>query len=201
MRYSLMCKSFTGSEVLDCEKVSVNLENHQYVFVQFPCNASITTQTLPHGKRLDITLSFNEDTTLPMNFSLSMEAEQWEQRHYVLMPGAVYNGNRFVSVPLQYPPYYQPTSNCSYTDAEVITSIPHLDLEKMQSQISLLSGDMTSPLCGFYDFNRQSGSVLLGEHQCGSYYTGFTVDGNQIDGKASFVLHGVCQRTEQTLRA
>ncbi|MCJ8010313.1 hypothetical protein MUG84_00975 [Paenibacillus sp. KQZ6P-2] len=188
MRYSLMCKSFTGSEVLDFEKISVNLENNQYTFSQFPCRASMTTQTLKHGKRLDITLSFHEDTTYPMNFSFSMEAEQWEKSNYVLMPGAVYNGNRFVSVPLEYPPYYQPAENCSFSDAEVITSIPHLDIEKMQSQISLLSGDMTSPLCGFYDSNGQSGSVLLGEHQCGSYYSGFTINENQTDREASFVL-------------
>ncbi|BFH62495.1 hypothetical protein [Paenibacillus azoreducens] len=188
MRYSLMCKSFTGSEVLDCEKVSVNLENNQYTFSKVPCSASIVTQLLPHGQRVDITLSFHKDTTDPVNFSFSMETEQWKKDNYVLMPGAVYNGNRFVSMPLQYPPYYQPAENCSYADAEVITSIPHLDFEKMQSQISLLSGDMASPLCGFYDFNRQSGSVLLGEHQCSSYYTGFTVHENQTDREASFVL-------------
>ncbi|GIO29616.1 MULTISPECIES: hypothetical protein [Paenibacillus] len=198
MRYSLMCKSFAGSEVLDYEKVPVNPENNQYTFSQYPCSASITTQLLPHGQRLDITLSFHEDTTYPMNFSFSMETEQWKKDNYVLMPGAVYNGNRFTSVPLQYPPYYQPAENCSYADAEVITSIPHLDFEKTQSQISLLSGDMASPLCGFYDFNGQSGSVLLGEHQCGSYYTGFTVDENQTDREAFFVLSapGVREATQ-----
>lgn len=198
MRYSLICKSFTGSEVQDSEIIDVNLENNPYSFSQFPCNASITTETLSYGQRLDITLSFHEDTTFPMNFSFSMEAEQWEKGNYVLMPGAVYNGNRFLSVPLQYPPYYQPAEHCSYTDAEVITSIPHLDVEKMQSQISLLSGDMTSPLCGFYDFNGQSGSVLMGEHQCGSYYTGFTVNENQTDRQASFVLSvpGVRESTQ-----
>ncbi|MWV47087.1 hypothetical protein GRF59_26170 [Paenibacillus sp. HJL G12] len=166
----------------------MNLENNQYIFSQFPCHAWITTQQLPHGLRLDITLTFNEDTTYPMNFSFSMEAEQWDKSHYVLMPGAVYNGNRFVSLPLTYPPYYQPAEICTFSDAEVITSIPHLDMEKKKSQISLLAGDMASPLCGFYDFNGQSGSVLLGEHRCGDYYTGFTVDENQNDGKASFVL-------------
>ncbi|WP_314584902.1 hypothetical protein [Paenibacillus terrigena] len=198
MRYSLMCKSFTGSEVQDSEIVDVNLENNEVAFSQFPCSAMVTTQRLPHGQRLDITLSFHEDTTDPMNFSFSMNTEQWEKSNYVLMPGAVYNGNRFVSLPLPYPPYYEPPHNSRFTDAEVITSIPHLDMENGTSQISLLSGDMASPLCGFYDFNGQSGSVLLGEHQCGSYYTGFTVDENQIDGKASFVLSvpGVRETTQ-----
>ncbi|WP_052759493.1 hypothetical protein [Paenibacillus sp. DMB20] len=158
----------------------------------------MTTQTLPYGQRLDIALSFHEDTTDPMNFSFSMETEQWEKGNYVLMPGAVYNGNRFVSLPLPYPPYYEPPQNSRCTDAEVITSIPHLDVEKAHSQISLLSGDMASPLCGFYDFNSQSGSVLLGEHQCGSYYTGFTVDENQTDCQAAFVLSvpGVRETTQ-----
>jgi hypothetical protein len=198
MRYSLMCKSFTDSEMQDFEVVDVNLENTEVAFSQFPCSASMTTQRLPHGQRLDITLSFHEDTTDPMNFSLSMVTEQWEKSNYVLMPGAVYNGNRFVSLPLPYPPYYEPPHNNRFTDAEVITSIPHLDMENRKSQISLLSGDMASPLCGFYDFNCQSGSVLLGEHQCHSYYTGFTVDENQIDGKASFVLSvpGVRETTQ-----
>lgn len=188
MRYSLMCKTFNGSEVLDCEKVSVNLENSQHTFSRYPCSASITTHTLPHGQRLDITLSFHEDTTVPMNFSLSMEAGQWEKGNYVLMPGAVYNGNRFTSLPLPYPPYYEPPYNSHFADAEVITSIPHLDIEKMQSQISLLSGDMTSPLCGFYDFNDQSGSILLGKHLSDNFYTGFTVNENQIDYQATFTL-------------
>lgn len=188
MRYSLMCKSFSGSEVIDCEKVSVNLETSQYTFSHYPCNASMTTQTLPHGQRVEITLSFHEDVTYPMNFSFSMEAEQWEKSNYVLMPGAVYNGNRFRSLPLPYPPYYAPPQNSPFTDGEVITSIPHLDMEKTQSRISLLSGDMASPLCGFYDFNNHSGSGLLSEHQCGGYYTGFTVDENQVDRQASFVL-------------
>lgn len=188
MRYSLMCKSFTGSEVLDYEKVLVNLDNSHYAFSQFPCSASITVQTLSHGQQLDITLIFREDTSIPMNFSLSMETDQWDKSNYVLMPGAVYNGNRFVSLPLPYAPYYEPPQNSHFADAEVITSIPHLDIEKMQSQISLLSGDMTSPLCGFYDFNSQAGSTLLGKHQCGGFYTGFTVNENQIDHQATFTL-------------
>lgn len=198
MRYSLMCKSFNGSEVLDCEIVSVNLENSYYTFSRYPCSVSITTHTLPQGHRLEITLSFHEERKVPMNFSLSMEAGQWEKGNYVLMPGAVYNGNRFTSLPLPYPPYYAPPQNSPLTDAEVITSIPHLDIEKTKSRISLLSGDMASPLCGFYDLNDQSGSVLLSEHQCGGYYTGFTVDENQVDRQASFVLSvpGVRENTQ-----
>lgn len=198
MRYSLMCKSFTDSEVLNYEKINMNLENNQVNFSNYPYHALVETQPLPHGQRLSITLSFQEDTSYPMNFTFAMEAEHWLKDNYVLMPGAVYNGNRFKSVPLPYPPYYEPSRNSRFTDTEVITSIPHLDVEKRQSSISLLSGDMTSPLCGFYDFNSQSGSILLGEHQSGSYYTGFTVNENQTEGHASFEISvpGVRENTQ-----
>ena len=88
----------------------------------------------------------------------------WNKDNYVMMPAAVYAGNRFKKLYQNYPPFVPQGERTA--DSEILISdIPALNPEEGVSEIILRSGDMATPAVCIYDPAKQFAYVLLGVHK------------------------------------
>lgn len=125
-----------------------------------------------HGKLM---VSFLEDVELPASVSLSLKISNWNKENYLLLPAAVYNGNRYHCIDVKYPPFV-PTEFWSPSDTPVkITDIPRLSDCQNQSRIQLLSGDVSTPMISYYDPKQKAGCIFQTVHETPYGYNGLFV--------------------------
>lgn len=99
----------------------------------------------------------------------------WNADGYLLMPGAVYAGNRHRCLSLPYPPFV-PRGEWRRPDSEIlVTDIPRLSWEEGPSDIYLRSGDLSTPAIGYFDPDCKRAVLLCGVHKTPYGYTGFEV--------------------------
>lgn len=110
----------------------------------------------------------------PGVITLSWE-QDWNPEGYLLMPGAVYAGNRHQKLSLAYPPFV-PEGVLRRPDAQVlITDIPALNPAEGISEICQRSGDLSTPAVGYYNPDTSEAVLLLGVHHTRYGYTEFDV--------------------------
>lgn len=99
----------------------------------------------------------------------------WNPDGYLLMPGAVYAGNRHQKLSVQYPPFV-PEGALRRPDSPIlITDIPALNTGEGPSEICQRSGDLSTPAVGYYDPASSCAVFLLGVHKTSCGYTEFDV--------------------------
>ncbi|MHA6483559.1 hypothetical protein ACX1C1_16860 [Paenibacillus sp. strain BS8-2] len=93
-----------------------------------------------------------------------LRCERWSDAHYVLVPGAVYDGNRFPVQPLAYAPCWSllPREDRGPQAKPYITDVPRLsNVTGEQSAFHLLTGDASVPAIGLYDAGNAMGWLLM----------------------------------------
>ncbi|MCC5843610.1 MAG: hypothetical protein JJU05_05100 [Verrucomicrobia bacterium] len=93
-------------------------------------------------------------------FGLAFDDPEWTPENYVLLPGAVYNGNRFASQPYKYsPPAVGPRPG---TDEPLhIGDLPRLSLEPGPSHLDQMSIDCAIPGIAIFYPKRNKALVIL----------------------------------------
>ena len=177
MNYKITCRRHSKSDAVFQKEYTVSESqfHEEFEFSEFNCHCAIDTHK--QGSLTDYQLHLHFDHTLgfPMSVEFSTLVENWKRENYVFAPGAVYNGNRFVCDPIAYPPYHQVQKENALTEPSVITDIPHLSNSAPTSSIQLLSGDMSIPAIGYYDFSAKRGFLMFAPQLCGEDATGFSV--------------------------
>lgn len=109
-----------------------------------------------------------EAGTLP-NVSLSAEVvmHQWSPDNYVLMPAAVYNGNRYPVVKAPYMPFFNEKYHVGLDKPILLSNQPRLNYQEGFSRIQQRSGAMSFPSIGFKTIG-------------GNGFWLFTAQGNQL---------------------
>ena len=101
--------------------------------------------------------------------------DDWNPQGYLLMPGSVYNGNRYEKLAIPYPPFI-PEGSLRRADGPVyITDIPALSKGEGRSEIVQRSGDLATPAVCYYDPAASYAVFLLGVHKTAYGYTEFDV--------------------------
>lgn len=113
---------------------------------------------------------------------------QWSKDIYVMMPAAVYNGNRYRAVPQDYPPYLREEQGAGPDIPVTITDVPRLRPENGPSSIQLLAGDMATPAVCLYDPMAQEGWILLFSHGTSFGYNGVTLQESEDKTRASLSI-------------
>lgn len=93
--------------------------------------------------------------------SLDITFSRWSADNYVLMPAAVYSGNRVKSVHHPYVPFLFDAGDIGPDKPQVISDIPRLNIGKGPSRIQQRSGDMSTPGIGFHNPQTGQGFWLL----------------------------------------
>jgi hypothetical protein len=94
-----------------------------------------------------------------------LEDLEWSPDAYVLIPGAVYNGNRFVCEPHDYPPLESgPLPGEDRRNLRII-DLPRLNRDPGPSYLDQMSIDAATPALGIYFSRRRKALLILTEQE------------------------------------
>ncbi|MEI8115386.1 MAG: hypothetical protein WCI54_17265 [Bacteroidia bacterium] len=116
-----------------------------------------------HSGRYDLSLSFTcvSGNSPASSVSMNLDFANWSTQNYVLMPAAVYNGNREKSQRHHYCPFWFDTNDMGIDKPQLISDVPRLNIDKGPSRIQQRTGDMSTPAIGFHDPSQKQGFWLL----------------------------------------
>jgi hypothetical protein len=188
----------------------------------FPLNPNLlagsTLESGPENEwRIDCSAFVPQDRpeALELRFHLTLQAEQvrqtslgiafsfgdWTPENYLLMPAAVYNGNRFESRRMTYPPILEDPADIGADVATIITDVPRLNIHPGPSRIQQLTRDLATPAVGFFAPASQSAFWLLTDQATCLGDSGLTFEENQDRTTARLLLSapGVRQNLRYTI--
>lgn len=182
--YQILLKEYDGSRPVRNEMWILNEEEQiqSRTFEEIPVYVECSRKKLHDGRCFEIKAKALENLKLPVSLSLEIVEEKWKGTEYVFMPAAVYDGNRFESKYIPYPPYWAEKTEDGWKS--VVTDIPRLSKDGVDRKIQFLSGDMSTPAMGYFREEEQEGMILLAKHMEAGRYNGFTVE--EKGGKAYF---------------
>lgn len=147
------------------------------------------------GARLEVNW-FHRGQSLQTAAEVRFEFAAWDRTNYVLVPGAIYNGNRFDVRSFSYPPCWSKLPEHGPDTPALITDVPRLSVGPGPSAFHLLAGDAATPAVGVYDPVRRQGILILTCQQTGCGETSIHVQEAEDRGSAviSFRAPGVRPR-------
>ena len=134
----------------------------KFAGAEWVCDYTVTTVP-ERPDATDLALNFKVAQGSPKNHSVGvlLTVDGWSTDNYVLIPAALYNGNRFESRHLDYPPLLTDPKDIGPNVPTIITDVPRLNIAEGPSRVQLLSGDMSTPAIGFYAPDIKQGFWLL----------------------------------------
>ena len=106
--------------------------------------------------------------------SVDLDFAGWTEKNYVLLPAAVYNGNRFLSRKIPYSPKLYFIQDIGADKPIIISDVPRLNIGEGVSRIQERSGSLATPAIGFHAEKSRRGFLLLTEqgNELGDYGIG-----------------------------
>ncbi|MFY7900801.1 MAG: hypothetical protein ACOVNY_11500, partial [Chitinophagaceae bacterium] len=123
------------------------------------------------------------------NISIDIDIDNWNGKNYVLMPAAVYNGNRYSWRRLRYSPKLHDIKDIGIEKPIIINDVPKLNDSSGISRIQERSGSMSTPSLGFFHSDKQKVVWLLTEqkNELGDY--GIDIEENRKRSKATISIN------------
>lgn len=120
--------------------------------------------------------------------SVDLEFSEWTANNYVLMPAAVYDGNRFQSRRIPYSPKLWFVDDIGPDKPIIVTDIPKLNEGDGPSRIQERSGSMALPSIGFRSAPTSSGFWLITDqaNSLGDYAIG--IEENRSRSRATLSI-------------
>ncbi|MCX7843285.1 MAG: hypothetical protein N2489_09470 [Clostridia bacterium] len=192
-----LCSSTANLSVESGEAISIELDSSKW-------QVFLSSNKEEHKKGvIDLKAKFilAEGFEKEANTGISFTFDEWSEDNYVLMPAAAYNGNRFESRKLQYPPQVCEERDMGPYAEEIITDVPRLNKYKGTSRIQLLTRDLSTPAIGFYAPKKHKGFLLLTEQGTKLGDSGITIVESDDRAKAVITLTapGVRHDTRYTI--
>ncbi|NJD01202.1 MAG: hypothetical protein FIA99_01070, partial [Ruminiclostridium sp.] len=135
----------------------LNLEGSEWII------RSNTAQVGKNSNAVDLQMTFivAKGELKEANVSVNLFFSRWSQENYVLMPAAAYNGNRFESRSMSYPPQLASDADMGPDTGTIISDVPRLNIHEGQSGIQQLTRDLSTPAVGFYSPGDKKGFWLM----------------------------------------
>lgn len=139
-----------------------------------------TVQTHPVPGRTDcedirVAVNLLAGEVKAASISCLLEIPDWDPAGYVLVPGAVYNGNRFDVLPQGYPPLWRENSQFRVDMPVTITDQPRFNKGGSPGKIELDTGGASTPAVGLRTVDGR-GFLLLTKQQCEFGNLGLTIE-------------------------
>jgi len=131
----------------------------------------VKSTIVPTGRtgEFEVKLQFTclEGSLNDASLSYDVEVNNWSPDNYVLMPSAVYNGNRYSAVKMKYMPFFIEPKQLGLNNPILLSDQPRLNEQQGRSRIQLRSGSMAFPSIayrnaanhGFWLFSKQGNSL------------------------------------------
>lgn len=143
----------------------------------------------------DITFTFQltNGKALASGVAVDFSFDDWNIDNYVIMPGAVYDGNRFEVKKLTYPPMLK-RDDYNVNPPITITDVPRLNKYAGESRLDLNTGDFATPSLGIYFPKCKKGIWIFTEQGTELGNSGLTLKENNERTKAEFTISAPCVR-------
>lgn len=126
----------------------------------------------------------------------------WSRDNFVMLPAAVYNGNRYACRHYRYPPMVHEAEDIGPDAPILITDVPRLsDQDGTPSRLQVLTGDVTTPCITYFAPHAQRAVILLTEQGSAFGNHGLTVEENADRSQATLRIEapGVRRDTLYTM--
>jgi alpha-L-fucosidase len=111
------------------------------------CERAIKTEN--NSTEMVSTFQLIKGTTTATGVSVNFTFDEWSSDNYVIMPGAVYDGNRHEVRKMLYPPMLK-KEDYSVNPPITITDVPRLNKYPGESRLDLNTGDLSTPAIGIW---------------------------------------------------
>ncbi len=153
---------------------------------------SCQTQTSPVPGRQDceditVTVNLLEGEAKAASISYIFEFSDWDPAGYVMVPGAVYNGNRFDVSFQSWPPLWRETSQFRVDMPITTTDQPRLNKDGSPGKIELDTGASSTPAMGLRTVDG-GGFLLLTKQQCEFGNLGLTIEEQPAENRLRLVV-------------
>ena len=142
-----------------------------------------------------------EGNAAQVSAGITFAFDDWSADNYVLMPAAVYNGNRFESRKTEYPPLLADPADIGPETPTIISDIPRLNSREGHSGIELLARDLSTPAVGFHAPDTNKGFWCLTDEHTENGPVGISVKENKkrTHGEITITSPGVRQNVRYTI--
>jgi len=137
---------------------------------------------------LEVTFRLDKGTCLQANLGVGFRFKNWSTENYVLMPSAIYNGNRFQSKKIEYPPILTDPEDLGKDRSIIITDVPRLNINEGPSRIQQLTRDLATPTVGFRSNVTKKGFWMLTTQGTALGDSGIEVEESVDRSEATFTL-------------
>ena len=153
---------------------------------------SCQTQTNPvpgrqHCEDITVTVKLLEGEAKAASISYICEFPDWNPAGYVMVPGIVYNGNRFEVSPQAYPPLWREKSQFRVDMPVTFTDQPRLNQDGLPGKIELDTGSGSTPAMGLRTVDGR-GFLLLTQQQCEFGNLGHTIEEQPAEKRLRLVV-------------
>lgn len=137
--------------------------------------------------QLQVNFTLEEGAESSAAAAVNFNFSNWSTDNYVLIPGVVYNGNRFPVLKGGYMPPYPASMYFNKDLPLTFSDNPRLALHKNEpSKIELLTWSTSTPAMSFFSKTTQQGFIVLSEPKTKLGVSGLMVEENDDRSKASF---------------
>ncbi|SMO72081.1 hypothetical protein [Solitalea koreensis] len=133
--------------------------------------------------------------------ALAIEFNQWSVNNYVFAPAMVYGGNRFKILPQKYPPFINDEKDRPMDMPVTTTNILHLNPDGSHAKMEMNTGNLATPMMGFFNPTGHSGFLLLTEQSTRFGNNGMIIEEdaavNSLNKRISFIVNAPGVRKER----
>ena len=133
------------------------------------------------------TFELTKGTARQAGVAVVFSFNDWSTDNYVIMPAALYNGNRFDVLPYPYNPLFK-RKDYDLDKPVTITDVPRLNKYKGESEAEFTTGDLSTPAIGVFFPSLGKGMWILTEQGSGFGNHGLTIRENAARTKAEFSI-------------
>ncbi|AOW09963.1 hypothetical protein [Flavobacterium gilvum] len=159
----------------------------------------MTSNAKPEVIDLKVTFQLQSESAKETAVVANFDFSQWDTKNYVMIPGIIYNGNRYRTIGNGYMPeypkdmYYNPDAPLTFSNDPQLSPDP-----SKPSLIDLQTGNMATPAVCFYSPTLKKGFILLTEQQTRFGNSGISVRENADRSVASIQVSAPSVRKLRT---
>ncbi len=145
-----------------------------------------------------VTFECREGHVKNASVGVDFQIEDWSKENYLLMPAAVYNGNRYPAITTGYMPFWFEKDQLGIDKPILLSNQPRLNYEDGFSRIQLRSGSMSIPSVGYQNPKNEMGFWLFFEqgNEMGDYGVSFVENKSRNQAVLSLISPVVRQKIQ-----
>jgi hypothetical protein len=142
----------------------------------------------PTDLELVATFRLDRGSVTEAAVGLGLAFSRWSRADYVLLPGAVYAGNRFESRHVPYPPRLSEAADIGPHVPTIVSDIPRLNVHAGPSRLQVLAADLATPAFGVQGAATKVGVLVLVEPATRVGLSSLTLEESDDRTRARLVL-------------